>query len=81
MLTDDPSEMGARIGFGFAFHGLGSLIGAHFKATRQRWGYIENATGTPITGALLTSEDHWWRAIIYGAVGHQLRRVNLMSTD
>ena len=31
MLTDDSSEMGARIGFGFAFHGLGSLIGAFVK--------------------------------------------------
>lgn len=27
MLADDASEIGARIGVGFAFHGLGSLIG------------------------------------------------------
>lgn len=35
MLADDPSEMGARIGVGFFFHGLGSLIGEfHFLKPR-----------------------------------------------
>ena len=33
MLADDPSEMGARIGVGFAFHGLGSLIGRFHPLT------------------------------------------------
>ncbi|KAI5118374.1 hypothetical protein M0805_008702 [Coniferiporia weirii] len=50
MLADHPSEIGARIGFGFSFQGLGGLI------------------GTPIMGALLTTDYIWWRPIVYGGV-------------
>ncbi|KAH8110879.1 major facilitator superfamily domain-containing protein [Phellopilus nigrolimitatus] len=50
MLADHPSEIGARMGIGFAFQGLGALV------------------GTPISGALLTTDFIWWRPIVFSGV-------------
>ncbi|EIW63445.1 MFS general substrate transporter [Trametes versicolor FP-101664 SS1] len=49
-LTDDMSELGARMGIAFACAGIGSLV------------------GTPISGALLTAEYHWWRPALFSGI-------------
>ncbi|KAI0708179.1 major facilitator superfamily domain-containing protein [Cerioporus squamosus] len=49
-LTDDFSELGARMGLAFFGCGVGSLI------------------GTPISGALLTSDYIWWRPAVFSGI-------------
>ncbi|KAI0766850.1 MFS general substrate transporter [Trametes elegans] len=49
-LTDNFSELGARMGIAFALAGIGTL------------------TGTPIDGALLTSNYIWWRPALFSGI-------------
>ncbi|RPD54175.1 MFS general substrate transporter [Lentinus tigrinus ALCF2SS1-7] len=49
-LTDDLSELGARLGLAFFGCGIGSLV------------------GTPISGALLTSDYTWWRPAVFSGI-------------
>ncbi|RDX47107.1 MFS general substrate transporter [Lentinus brumalis] len=49
-LTDDFSELGARMGLAFFGCGVGSLI------------------GTPISGALLTTDYIWWRPAVFSGI-------------
>ncbi|KAI0675763.1 major facilitator superfamily domain-containing protein [Trametes maxima] len=52
LLTDDMSELGVRIGIAFGFYG--------------KYGTL--VAGTPIDGALLTDQFHWWRPAIFSGV-------------
>ena len=82
LLADSPSEIGARIGVGFFFQGLGGLVGTsatsfsllfHFAQQPEclliiHAYLIMKFTASPIIGALLTEKNEWWRAIIYSGV-------------
>jgi hypothetical protein len=67
MATSDK-EMGTRIGICFTFTGAKRRLSCYISLLITNLSGIGGLVGTPIAGALLTSQFIWWRPVLFSGL-------------
>ncbi|KAI0341396.1 MFS general substrate transporter [Trametopsis cervina] len=68
VLSDDVSEIGARMGIALSFLAVGALIGKLYFLLPFNRKDTNCPLGSPICGALLTHKYIWWKATLFASI-------------